>query len=294
MNMKYLVLGLSLCFATGLARAEDKAALTEKKDKVSYSMGFNTGNSWKRNGIETNDIDTAVFLQGLRDSLGSKEALVPEKENRDTMTAFQSEIRTRQAEKRRVQGEKNKKEGEAFLAENKTKPGVQTLPDGLQYKILKEGTGPKPTSNDVVMVNYRGTFIDGTEFDSSAKHGQPAKFGVRGVIKGWTEALQMMPTGSKWQLFIPSDLAYGERGFGPNIGPSATLIFDIELVSIEPQSPPAPGPTAQTQPQPVTSDIIKVPSAEELKKGAKIEIIKPDQIEKEKEKEREKQKEQQK
>jgi FKBP-type peptidyl-prolyl cis-trans isomerase FklB len=150
--------------------------------------------------------------------------------------------------------------------------------------VLTEGNGPKPTTNDTVTVNYRGTLLDGTEFDSSFKRGQPATFKVTGVIPGWTEALQLMPVGSKWQLFIPSELAYRERGSGANIGPNAVLTFEVELLSIQPPSATAT-PTAAPQ-QPVTSDIIKVPSAEELKKGAKIEIIKPEQLEAEKEKER--------
>jgi FKBP-type peptidyl-prolyl cis-trans isomerase FklB len=130
-------------------------------------------------------------------------------------------------------GETNKKEGEAFLAANKTKEGVVTLPSGLQYKVLKAGTGPKPSANDSVVCNYRGTLLDNTEFDSSYKRGQPATFPVGKVIKGWTEALQLMPVGSKWQLFIPSELAYGPRGAGPDIGPNATLIFEVELLSIQ-------------------------------------------------------------
>ena len=133
-------------------------------------------------------------------------------------------------------GDANKKEGEAFLAANKGKDGVVTLPSGLQYKILTAGTGPKPTASDSVVCNYRGTLINGTEFDSSYKRGQPATFPVTGVIKGWTEALQLMPVGSKWQLFIPSDLAYGERGAGADIGPNSTLIFEVELLSIEDKS----------------------------------------------------------
>ncbi len=135
--------------------------------------------------------------------------------------------------------ETNKKEGEAFLAANKTKPGVVTTPSGLQYKILKEGTGPKPTAADKVVCNYKGTLINGTEFDSSYKRGQPATFPVGQVIKGWTEALQLMPVGSKWQLFIPADLAYGERGAGNDIGPDSTLIFEVELLSIEGKEAPA-------------------------------------------------------
>jgi FKBP-type peptidyl-prolyl cis-trans isomerase FklB len=295
MNTKYLALALGLCFAAGLAQAEekntpkpdDKTAPKDKKDKISYSMGYNTGSNWKRNGFETNDVDLEVFMNGIRDSMFGHPAQVSEQENQELLRGLQSELRTRVQEKRRQLGEKNKKEGEAFLAENKSKAGVQTLPDGLQYKVITEGTGPKPTTNDTVSVNYRGTLLDGTEFDSSFKRGQPASFRVTGVIKGWTEALQMMPVGSKWRLFIPSELAYGERGQGMNIGPNAVLTFEIELLSIQPQEKPAATSSLQ---QPVTSDIIKVPSAEELKKGAKIEIIKPDQIEKEKEKEKQKEK----
>src|SRR5271169_989304 len=149
------------------------------------------------------------------------------------MVALQADLRKKGEEKMLVQGEANKKQGDAFLAENKTKEGVVTLPSGLQYKILKEGTGPKPTASDTVVTNYRGTLLNGTVFDSSYKRGQPATFGVGQVIKGWTEALQLMPTGSKWQLFIPPALAYGERGAGADIGPNATLIFEVELLSIQ-------------------------------------------------------------
>ena len=156
----------------------------------------------------------------------------------------QNDLRKKQQEKMQVMGEANKKEGEAFLATNKAKQGVVTLPSGLQYKILKEGTGPKPTATDSVVCNYRGTLINGTEFDSSYKRGQPATFPVVGVIKGWTEALQLMPVGSKWQLVIPSSLAYGERGAGGDIGPNATLIFEVELMSIQekPKAEPAAAP----------------------------------------------------
>jgi FKBP-type peptidyl-prolyl cis-trans isomerase FklB len=250
-------------------------------------MGYNIGSAWKRQGIEASDVDLEVLLQGLRDATENKPSTVTDQENRELLTAFQAELRTRREEKRKELGEKNKKEGDAFLAENKSKPGVKTLPSGLQYKVMSEGTGPKPTTNDTVSVHYRGTLLDGTEFDSSYKRGQTAKFKVTGVIKGWTEALQLMNVGSKWQLFIPADLAYGERGSGMNIGPHAVLTFEVELMGIEPAAAPAAVSAPQ---QPVTSDIIKVPSAEELKRGAKIEIIKPDQIEKEKQKELEKQK----
>jgi FKBP-type peptidyl-prolyl cis-trans isomerase FklB len=287
MKTKLLAMALAVFFASGSVWAQDTKTPTDKKGKISYSMGYNVGTSWKRNGFETNEVDLNVFLEGLRDSMDGRESLVPEKENRELLTALGNELRARREEQRKQLGEKNKKESEAFLAENKSKPGVQVTPSGLQYKILTEGNGPKPATNDTVVVNYRGTLLDGTEFDSSYKRGQPATFRVNGVIKGWSEALQMMPVGSKWQLFIPPDLAYGQRGT-PNIGPEATLIFEVELADIKAvEKPPTP---PNTQQQPVTSDIIKVPSAEDLKKGAKIEIIKPDQIEKEIQKEKELQK----
>src|SRR5208337_3618840 len=160
--------------------------------------------------------------------------LLTDDEAKSAMMALQNDLRQKQEAKAQQAGQTNKTEGEAFLAANKTKEGVVTLPDGLQYKVLKAGTGPKPTANDSVVCNYKGTFIDGTEFDSSDKHGgQPATFTVGQVIKGWTEALQLMPVGSKWQLFIPSDLAYGQRGAGADIAPNATLIFELELLSIQ-------------------------------------------------------------
>jgi FKBP-type peptidyl-prolyl cis-trans isomerase FklB len=162
--------------------------------------------------------------------------LLTEEEARAAIMHLQAQLRQKQIEAMKLAGEKNQKAGEAFLAENKKKEGVVTLPSGLQYKILKAGEGKKPTAEDTVVCNYRGTLIDGTEFDSSYKRGEPATFPVRGVIKGWTEALQLMPVGSKWQLFIPPTLAYGERGAGAQIGPDATLIFEVELISIKEKS----------------------------------------------------------
>jgi FKBP-type peptidyl-prolyl cis-trans isomerase len=167
------------------------------------------------------------------------------------LTALQTHMHEMQDQKAKQAGDTNKKEGESFLAANKSKEGVVTLPDGLQYKILSTGTGPKPTATDSVVCNYKGTLINGKEFDSSYKRGQPATFGVSQVIKGWTEALQLMPVGSKWQLFIPSELAYSQRGAGADIGPNATLVFEVELVSI--QAKPAvmgPGPTPTPTPAP--------------------------------------------
>ena len=164
-------------------------------------------------------VDPAILARGLKDGLTGGKTLLTDEEAQAAITAVQNEMRKKQQEKMQEAAAANKKEGDAFLAANKGKEGVVTLPSGLQYKILKEGTGPKPTASDTVVCNYRGTLINGTEFDSSYKRGQPATFPVSGVIKGWTEALQLMPVGSKWQLFIPSDLAYGDRGAGAGIGP---------------------------------------------------------------------------
>jgi FKBP-type peptidyl-prolyl cis-trans isomerase len=204
--------------------------LKTQKDKVSYAVGMNLGNNLHRQSVE---VDPAILLQGLKDSLAGGNTLMTDDEARATLTQLQEELRKKQEAKMQQAGEENKKEGDAFLAANKTKEGVVSLPSGLQYKILKEGTGPKPTATDSVVCNYRGTLIDGKEFDSSYKRGQPATFPVNQVIKGWTEALQLMPAGSKWQLFVPSDLAYGTRGAGADIGPNATLIFEVELLSIQ-------------------------------------------------------------
>jgi FKBP-type peptidyl-prolyl cis-trans isomerase FklB len=206
--------------------------LKTEKDKVSYAIGMNVGTNFKRQGI---DVDPNLFMQGLKDASSGGKTLLTESEERAVLTQFQAELRGQMEAKSKEVAEANKKEGEEFLAANKLKQGVVTLPSGLQYKILKEGTGPKPTATDTVECNYRGTLINGTEFDSTAKHGgQPAKFPVNGVIKGWTEALQLMPVGSKWQLFIPSELAYGQHGTpGGEIGPNSTLIFEVELLGIE-------------------------------------------------------------
>jgi FKBP-type peptidyl-prolyl cis-trans isomerase len=181
-------------------------------------------------------VDPALFTQGFKDAMAGGPALMSEEEVRVTIVDLQNEMRAKQAQAQKELAAKNKQASEAFLAENKKKEGVVTLPSGLQYKILKAGDGKKPTAEDTVVCQYRGTLIDGKEFDSSFKRNQPATFQVNRVIKGWTEALQLMPTGSKWQLFIPPDLAYGERGAGAAVPPDSTLIFDVELVSIQPKS----------------------------------------------------------
>jgi len=269
----FLILA-GLLTVTGL-RAEEPAFKNEK-DKLSYVLGAYYGNDWKRREMEVNDLNFDEFVRALKTALAGEKSAVTDQEIRDLLNQFQTNLTARVQEKRRIAGEKNKAEGEKYLAENKDKPGVVTLPSGLQYKVLIEGSGESPKKEDSVTVNYRGTLIDGTEFDSSAKRGQPASFRVGGVIPGWTEALTLMKPGAKWQLFIPSALAYGERG-NPSIAPNATLLFDVELVSIQPPPPPA----ASVAPAaPLTSDIIKVPSLEEMKKGAKIETIKAEDVEK--------------
>jgi FKBP-type peptidyl-prolyl cis-trans isomerase FklB len=224
--------------STGTAKpGTGVTALTTDKQKASYAIGMNVGSGMKRQGI---DIDTAALVQGLKDALAGNKPLMTEDEARAAIMKLQTEMQAQAQAKAKQEGEANQKEGATFLAANKGKEGVVTLPSGLQYKILKEGTGAKPTAADSVVCNYRGTLINGTEFDSSYKRGEPATFPVGGVIKGWTEALQLMPVGSKWQLYIPSDLAYGPRGTpGGPIGPNSTLIFEVELLSIK-EKPPAP------------------------------------------------------
>jgi FKBP-type peptidyl-prolyl cis-trans isomerase FklB len=197
-----------------------------QKEKLSYSIGLNIGANLKSQGIE---VDPQIVAKALADVYAGKKAVMSEAEVQETLTTLQNDMKT----KAQAQADDNKKKGDAFLAANGKKPGVVTLPSGLQYKVIKNGTGPKPKSTDSVVANYRGTLLNGTEFDSSYKRNQPATFPLNGIIKGWTEALQLMPVGSKWQLFIPPALAYGERGAGGVIGPNETLIFEVELVSIK-------------------------------------------------------------
>jgi FKBP-type peptidyl-prolyl cis-trans isomerase len=210
--------------------------LKTQKDKVSYAVGMNIGMGvaakLKQQAL---DVDQAVLLRGMKDALVGGKMLLTEEEERNVLTQLSLEARKKQEDQMKLAGDANKKVGEEFLAANKAKDGVVTLPSGLQYKILTAGTGPRPTAADTVSCNYRGTLLNGTEFDSSYKRGHPETFPVTGVIKGWTEALQIMPVGSKWQLFIPSDLGYGDRGADPRsgIGPGATLIFEVELLSIQ-------------------------------------------------------------
>ncbi len=229
MNVRVLIISLCMVLAVSPAFGAEKAELKTQKDKVSYAIGMDMGNSLKKNSIE---VDPEMLVKGMRDALSGGKTLMTEQEVRETLVAFQTEFQAKQQEKMKALAEKNKKEGEAFLAENKKKGGVKTLPSGLQYKVITEGKGASPKETDTVTVQYRGTLIDGTEFDSSYKRNEPATFPVNGVIKGWTEALQLMKEGAKWQLFIPANLAYGERGAGGVIGPNATLIFEVELIKI--------------------------------------------------------------
>jgi len=227
---KLFTAAVLLALVVSFAAAQNKTAPKTKKDKISYSIGVNIGKDFKMRGM---DINPDMLARGMKDGMSGGTTALSDTVMEAVMMAYQKEMMQKMDAQRKVVGDKNKKEGEAFLAANKMKAGVVTLPDGLQYKILTAGTGPKPTADQTVTCHYRGTLLDGTEFDSSYKRGQPAEFPLKGVIKGWTEALQLMPAGSKWQLFIPSELAYGENGAGQSIGPNSTLIFEVELISIK-------------------------------------------------------------
>lgn len=204
--------------------------LKDQKEKVSYSLGLNFGRSLKAESVE---VDTQKFLRGLQDGLTEAQALLTDEQIAEVLQAFQQEVMAKAEAKMKDLGAKNQKEGAAFLTANKKKQGVVALPSGLQYKVIKAGQGEKPAATDTVKTNYRGTLLDGTEFDSSYKRGEPATFPVNRVIKGWQEALQLMPVGSKWQLFVPAELAYGDQGMGPDIAPHSTLVFEVELLGIE-------------------------------------------------------------
>ncbi len=242
-------------------KTQTPLVLKTPKDKASYAVGLNVGKSLGAQLHQQSvEVDQAILLKGVKDALAGGKALLTDDEVKAVLMQLQTEVRTRQQEKMKVEqekmkvaGEANKKEGDEFLAANKIKEGVVTLPSGLQYKILTEGTGPKPAATDTVSCNYRGTLINGTEFDSSYKRGQPLSIQVNGVIKGWTEALQLMPVGSKWQLFIPSEMAYGERGPSPQIGPNSTLIFEVELLSIQEKAKTEPTPTPTPPPAPAST-----------------------------------------
>ena len=242
---RFIIIVSASLLALPLFGQDKSPQLKDQKDKVSYAIGMNIGLNLSRQKV---DINPDVLAAGIKDALAGKPQLTQD-QVKDIMTQFEKDME----QKQKASGEKNKADGAKFLEENKKKPGVKATASGLQYKVEKEGTGPQPKATDMVTVNYRGTLIDGTEFDSSYKRGQPATFPLNGVIKGWTEGLQLMKPGSKYQFFVPSNLAYGERSVGPDIAANATLIFEVELLELKPPPTPAPqasGPAPQGAPKP--------------------------------------------
>jgi FKBP-type peptidyl-prolyl cis-trans isomerase FklB len=228
--MKYFIVSvLSAVLALGACKTEEDPQLKDENDRVNYSLGHQIGGDFKRQGVE---VRPKLVVKGIEDALSGSEPLMTLEEMKQTLMDLRKRIVTAQREERQQAAQDNLAEGKAFLEENAKKEGIKTLDSGLQYKVIQEGTGATPGATDTVVVHYRGTLIDGTEFDSSHSRGNPATFRADRVIRGWTEALQMMKEGAKWQLFIPPDLAYGQRGAGAKIGPNSTLIFEVELISI--------------------------------------------------------------
>ena len=238
LTMKNLVFGITLAMLAAPVVAQNRPTLKDAKDKVSYSIGLDIGNTFKKQKME---INTDILAAGVKDGLSGANPLLTPDEVRAVMMEFSKDMREKAAAANKEAADKNTKEGEKFLAENKTKPGVKTTASGLQYMVEKEGSGSGPKETDTVVVNYRGTLLDGTEFDSSYQRGEPATFPVNRVIKGWTEALQLMKPGGKYKLFIPSNLGYGPGGAGGDIGPNATLIFEVELLNVKPPEAARPG-----------------------------------------------------
>lgn len=229
--MKYLlILAASAMLFACEGVTQGTVSLKTQVDSVSYAIGVDIGRNMKMQKLE---INTAAVAAGMKAMLDSAKLLLSEEQCSAVMMTFQQQMMAKRDEEQRAAGDMNKKVGEDFLAANKTKSGVQTTASGLQYKVIKMGSGPKPTADKTVSVHYRGTLIDGTEFDSSIKRGQPAEFGVGQVIRGWTEGLQLMPVGSKFEFYIPSELAYGANGAGGQIGPNSVLIFEVELLAIK-------------------------------------------------------------
>ncbi|MEY4483560.1 MAG: hypothetical protein RL693_1012 [Verrucomicrobiota bacterium] len=230
-NKIILPLGIGALAALSLnLHAEDKAVLKDQKDKAGYSIGVNIGSSLKNDGL---DINLDAIVAGLKDSFTSANPQLTPEQQKEALAILQKEMSEKIAAKMKADGEKAKQQSEEFLAANKTKDGVKILPSGLQYKVLTEGKGKQPKLTDKVTVHYRGTLVDGKEFDSSYKRGEPATFPVNEVIKGWTEALPLMKEGAKWELFVPASLAYGDQGAGRDIPPNSTLVFEVELIGVE-------------------------------------------------------------
>jgi FKBP-type peptidyl-prolyl cis-trans isomerase FklB len=224
-----LMAAIGMALISGLATAGDKTELKSENDKVNYSVGYQLGSDFKRQEV---NINKEALLQGIDDAIAGGEPLLSEQDRRAALQGMAQRARQARMEQLNRQSVDNLRAGEAYLAENAKKDGVKTLPSGLQYRILAPGNGASPKATDKVTVHYRGTLLDGTEFDSSYSRGKPATFGVNQVIPGWTEALQLMKEGGKWQLYIPPALAYGERGAGGKIPPNSALIFEVELISV--------------------------------------------------------------
>lgn len=243
----------------------------EESTREAYAIGVNIGRNLLRQGVT--DLNHEALFKGLTDAFSDGETLITNDEVSATLQAFSKKLRDKQMAEREKQVTENLETGKKFLEENKQRPEIIETASGLQYEVLAKGSGESPASEDNVTVHYKGTLLDGTEFDSSYKRNQPATFQLNRVIKGWTEGLQLMSPGAKHKLYIPAALAYGEAGSGQNIPPNSALIFEVELISVEKKATP--------KPQAITSDIIKVPSKEGLERGEKIEIIKAEDVEKE-------------
>lgn len=226
-----IVVFTALTLLSASVLAADAGKLKTEKQKTSYALGRQVGEDVKRNNV---DLDPDVFTQAIRESLKGQKSKMTDDEMKTTLQTFQQKMRDKQMAMVQELSNKNKKEGEAYLEANKKKSDVKTTPSGLQYRVIKEGKGKKPGPDDVVVAHYVGTHVNGKEFDSSVKRGEPATFAVSGVIKGWQEALQMMPEGSKWEIVVPAALGYGERGAGGAIGPNETLVFNVELLQVKP------------------------------------------------------------
>jgi FKBP-type peptidyl-prolyl cis-trans isomerase FklB len=271
-------------FCVGMAAplfAEGTNQLADENSRVSYAIGLNIGHNFKRGGLDAENVDVDLVARAIKDVLNGRPEMMTEVEVSETMKKFSTEMKTRMQVKMKAAGELNKTQGEAFLTTNKLVSGLKlmsaTTPTGqpaeLQYLVIKEGTGPVPTATDKVSVNYRGTLLDGTEFDSSYKRGQPASFAVNRVIPGWTQALEKMPVGSKWKLFIPSELAYGEQG-NQSIPPNSVLIFEVELLGIESTPPPQKSAAAPMAPSAaLSSPIVAV-------QGTNVHVLTQEEVEK--------------
>lgn len=267
MKKTWLIAALCLS-AIAPVFADDTNVLSDDKSRLSYAIGMYFADRWKAQGV---DVDPDLVLRGLKDGQSGGPTLMSQEAMQEIINQSQRQLAERQQRMREETLAKNKAEGEAFLAKNKSQPGVVTLPDGLQYKVLKEGTGETPGDNEMVEMNLRGTFVDGSEFDSSASRGKPIELPVGQLPRGWSEALKLMKAGSKWRLFIPSNLAYGENGLGSRIPGNETLILDVELLSVV-HPPPVTAPPPAANP-PLTSDIIKV-------QGTNVQILTPDEVQK--------------